>query len=96
MRLYIISLILFSLIIAKEKQIDLLIDGMMCAKNCPSKINESLLNVNGVKSCNVDFNTKTAIIVYDDEVTDQDNIAKLITENTYFKVTDKNSIKRLW
>ena len=66
------------------------IDGMMCAMNCPKKINNSLNGLDGVKSCKVDFDSKTAAVVYDNEKIDADKIAKIIGKGTYFKVKDLN------
>tara|TARA_B100001013_G_scaffold244592_1_gene151312 strand:- start:325 stop:546 length:222 start_codon:yes stop_codon:yes gene_type:complete len=45
------------------------VDGMICEMNCPKKINESLNSMDGIKSCMVDFKTKMATVVYDDEKT---------------------------
>ena len=66
------------------------VDGMMCAMNCPQKVNESLNGVDGIKSCKVDFASKTATIVFDDEKIDSDKIAKTISKGTYYKVMDLN------
>ena len=66
------------------------VDGMMCAMNCPQKVNNSLNGINGIKSCKVDFETKTATVVFDDEKINSDIIAKTITEGTYYKVMDLN------
>ena len=63
---------------------------MMCAINCPKRVNESLKNVDGIKSCKVDFETKTAIIVYDDKKIDPDKISKTIANGIYYKVNDLN------
>ena len=64
------------------------VEGMMCNKNCPMKVKQSLEGVDGVKTCNVDFDSKTAIITYDDDEIDSKKIAATITKGTYFKVTD--------
>ena len=66
------------------------VDGMMCAVNCPQKVNDSLDGVEGIKSCNVDFASKTATVVFDDEKIDSDKIAKTISKGTYYKVMDLN------
>ena len=66
------------------------VDGMMCAMNCPKKVNESLNGLDGVKSFKVDFESKTATVVYDDEKIDADKIARTIAKGTYFKVKDLN------
>ena len=64
------------------------IDGMMCTKSCVKKVNETLNSVDGVKSYQVDFESGTATVVYDDEIIDSKRIAKSISEKTYYKVTD--------
>ena len=66
------------------------VEGMMCAINCPQKVNESLNGVDGIKSCKVNFESKTATVVYDDEKIDADKIARTIAKGTYFKVKNLN------
>ena len=66
------------------------VEGMMCAMNCPQKINDSLNGVDGIKSCKVDFESKTATVIFDDEKIDPDKIAKTISKSTYYKVMDLN------
>lgn len=66
------------------------IDGMMCAMNCPGKVNEALKGVEGIKSCKVDFETKMATVVYNDDKISSDIIAKTISKVTYYKVKEKN------
>ena len=67
------------------------VDGMMCSNSCVRKINKSLNGVGGIKSCKVDFESKTTTVIFDDEIIDSDKIAKTISEKTYFKV---KNIKR--
>ena len=66
------------------------VEGMMCAINCPQKVNESLNGVDGIKSCKVDFESKIATVIFDDEKIDSDKIAKTIAQGTYYKVMDVN------
>ena len=66
------------------------VEGMMCAINCPQKVNDSLNGVDGIKSCKVDFESKTATVVFDDEKIDSDKIAETISKGTYYKVMDLN------
>ena len=61
--------------------------------NSPKKVNESLNGVSGIKSCKVDFKTKTAIVVFDDEKINSDKIAKTIAKSTYYIVNDLNQRK---
>ena len=59
---------------------------MMCNVSCPNAIKKSIKNINGIKACNIEFDTKTAIITYDDSQIDVKTIARTIEEKTYFKV----------
>ena len=86
----ILNVIVLGLLFSGESMETYRIEGIMCAMNCPKKINESLNGLDGVKSCKVDFESKTATIVYDDEKIDADKIASTIAKGTYFKVKDLN------
>ena len=90
MKMIILSVMVLGLLFSGESMVTYRIDGMMCAMNCPKKVNESLNGLEGVKSCKVDFESKTATIVYDDEKIDADKIASTIARGTYFKVKDLN------
>jgi len=71
------------------------VDGMMCGVSCPKAIKKSLNNIDGIKNCEVDFNSKTTIITYENEKIDKQQIAAIISEKTYFKITEKNE-KTFW
>ena len=60
----------------------------MCSKSCVRKVNSSLNGVDGIKSCKVDFESKTTTVVFDDEKINSDKIAKTITDKTYYKVKE--------
>ena len=64
------------------------VDGMMCSKSCVRKVNDSLNGIDGIKSCNVDFGSKTTTVVFNDEIIDSDKIAKTIAKKTSYKVKD--------
>ncbi len=86
----ILSVMVLGLLFSGESMANYRIDGMMCTINYPKKVNESLNELNGVISCKVDFESKTATIVYNDEKIDADKIASNITKGTNFKVKDLN------
>ena len=71
------------------------VEGMMCAINCPQKVNDSLNGMDGIKSCNVDFESKTATVVFDNEKIDSDKIAMTIAKGTYYKVMPVNKKEKL-
>ena len=90
MKMIILSVMVLGLLFSGESMATYHVDGMMCAINCPKKVNESLNGLDGVKSCKVDFESKTATVVYDNEKIDADKIAKTIIKGTYLKVKDLN------
>ncbi|MBC8197681.1 MAG: heavy-metal-associated domain-containing protein [Candidatus Marinimicrobia bacterium] len=62
------------------------IDGMMCGMNCPKKVVNSIIDVEGVKSCDVSFENSNAVVTFDDAKIDEQTIAKTIAKETYYKV----------
>ena len=78
----------FGFLTAGESAATYRVDGMMCAVNCPMKVNQSLDGVEGIKSCKVDFDSKTATVIFNDEKIDREKIAKTIQKGTYYKVLD--------
>ena len=90
MKIILILSISFGFLFSGESTATYRVDGMMCAINCPQKVNDSLDGVDGIKSCKVDFASKTATVIFDDEKIDSDKIAKTIAKGTYYKVMDLN------
>jgi Cu+-exporting ATPase len=90
MKTILIALTTFGFLFSGESTATYRVEGMMCAMNCPQKVNDSLNGVDGIKSCKVDFESKTATIIFDDEKIDSDKIAKTIAQGTYYKVMDVN------
>ena len=90
MKTILIALTTFGFLFSGESTATYRVEGMMCAMNCPQKVNNSLHGVDGIKSCNVDFESKTTTVVYDNEKIDADKIARIIAKGTYFKVKDLN------
>ena len=70
------------------------VEGMMCGVTCPKAVKKSLKGVNGIKTCTVDFDSKTATVTYDDEKIDSKKISDTIAGGTYYKVTDAK--KKSW
>jgi mercuric ion binding protein len=55
---------------------------MTCA-TCPISVRKAMLRVDGVKSVDVDFDAKTAVVVYDPAVTAPAEIAAASTAVGY-------------
>ncbi len=90
MKTILIVLTACELLFSGESTATYRVEGMMCAINCPQKVNDSLNGVDGIKSCKVDFESKTATVIFDNEKIDSDKIAKTIAKGTYYKVMDVN------
>ena len=90
MKIILISIASLGFLFTGESTATYQVDGMMCAINCPQKVNKSLDDIDGIKSCKVDFESKTAIVVYDNKKIDSDKIARAITKGTYYIIKDKN------
>ena len=60
------------------------VDGMMCGKGCVNKIKNHIGSLDGVKSCDVDFDKAIMTVEYDEsKLTDQLIINKLHDKTTY-------------
>ena len=93
-----IIIIIFSLGILFSNELTAIyyIDGMMCEQNCPHKVNESLKDIKGIKSCKVDFKSKTATITYDSNQINSNTISEIITNKTYYKIKEKTKNQSFW
>jgi len=96
MKKIILLLTLTAFLFSATETITYYVKGMMCSKNCPIKIHESLINIDGIKSCKVDYKSKTTTITFDNTIIHSDKIANLITEKTYYQLHDINNNKGIY
>lgn len=68
--------------IAESKSATFAIENMDCAL-CPVTVRKAMENVSGVKSVSIDFESKTATVVFDPAVTDTGAIAAASTNAGY-------------
>jgi len=54
------------------------IEGMTCAMGCAKTIEKELSNLDGVEKATVDFDKKTATVVFDKTVQNPDNLTKVV------------------
>ena len=87
-------LICTGFLLASEITATYKVEGMMCNKNCPMKVKQSLEGVDGIKVCQVDFESKLTTVIFDDEKISREKIADTIAKGTYYKVT--NAEKKSW
>ena len=67
------------------------IDGMMCAMGCAKVIEKNIAQMDGVKLVEVDFESKTAKVEYDDEMVNRDLlIANIKKTGDSYEVTSWN------
>ena len=88
MKTIFIALSILGFLFSGESTATYSVDGMMCSKSCVRKVNDSLNGVDGIKSCKVDFGSRTTTVVFNDEIINSDKIVKTITKKTSFKVKD--------
>ena len=67
MKIIMMGLICLGFLFSDELTATYQVEGMMCSMNCPQKVNDSLNSIEGIKSCKVDFESKTATVIFDDE-----------------------------
>tara|TARA_B110000285_G_scaffold670_1_gene771 strand:+ start:70 stop:510 length:441 start_codon:yes stop_codon:yes gene_type:complete len=56
------------------------IEGMMCEKGCKTTIQQKLSNTNGVVSCAVEYEEKTVIIDFDNNVVTSKELIRVVDE----------------
>lgn len=67
---------------AAERTVRLSVDKMYCDA-CPLTVSKAMQGVTGVKSAKVDYNTKIAVVVFDDSATTVEAIAKASIDAGY-------------
>ena len=87
MRLMIQILFISSMLLAGDNTAKVKVTGMMCSYSCASKVNAVINDIDGVKSCSVDFNKGEATVIYDDDKVGSKEIVIVLTEKTDYKVT---------
>ena len=88
MRLTIQILFISSMLLAGDNTVKVKVTGMMCNYSCVSKVNAVINDIDGVKSCSVDFNKGEATVIYDDDKVGSKEIVIVLTEKTDYKVTE--------
>jgi len=76
------------MLLAGDNTAKVKVTGMMCSYSCVSKVNAVINDIDGVKSCSVDFNKGEATVIYDDGKVGSKEIVSVLTEKTDYKVTE--------
>ena len=65
------------------------VSGMMCGAGCVNKIETQVGSLDGVKSCDVNFDKGTMTVEYDESKLDDKLIIKTLTDKTTYTCTPK-------
>ena len=65
------------------------VEGMMCGVGCVNKIKAQVGSLDGVKSCDVNFDKGTMVVEYDESKLDDKLIIKTLTDKTTYTCSAK-------
>ena len=81
---------LLAFLAAGDKTTSLKVKGMACQYSCVNKVKTVLIDVDGIKSCNVNFETSTATVSFDEAKITPAEIRKILSKKTDFEVSLEN------
>lgn len=87
MKKCILLLSLTVFVFAGEKTTNFMVKGMSCKFGCPTRVKTALNGVDGVTLCDVNFETSTATVTYNDEEILGKDIMKILSEKTDFEIS---------
>jgi copper chaperone CopZ len=93
MKKCILLLSLTAFVFAGEKTTNFKVKGMSCKFGCPTKVKTALEGVDGVKLCDVNFETSSTTVTYNDEEILDKDIMKILSEKTDFEILIENKPK---
>ena len=67
---------------AAEQTITFKIDGMYCSA-CPAMVKKALTNVDGVKNATVSYSKKTAVVTFENTITEVTSLIQATTKAGY-------------
>ncbi len=67
---------------AEQQTVTLSVPGMNCPV-CPITVQKALKNTQGVSTADVEYSSKTAVVTFDDQVTDQAALTQATGEAGY-------------
>ena len=70
-----------------EKTSNFKVKGMTCKYGCSTRVKTALKDVKGVSLCDVNFETGTATVTYNDETIVGEDILKILSEKTDFDIS---------
>ena len=90
MKYFITLFVLLTFLAAGDKTTSLKVKGMACQYSCVNKVKTVLIDVDGIKSCNVNFETSTATVSFDEAKITPAEIKKILSKKTNFDISLEN------
>jgi len=81
----------FGFLFAEDNIAKYKVKGMQCPQSCTVKITQAIKKIDGVKTCDVNFDQKTATVTYDQDKIDSKALAEAINAATDYEVSDKKA-----
>ena len=82
----IIILIMSSMLVPASTTFN--VDGMMCGVSCVNKIKTQVGTLEGINSCDVNFEQGIMVVDYNETQLDDNQIINLLTNTTTYKITE--------
>ena len=86
MKYFITLFVLLTFLVAGETTTNLKVKGMACQYSCVNKVKSVLNDIDGIESCNVNFETSTATVSYDDAKITPAEIKTIHTQRRFLKL----------
>ena len=67
--------------------------GMHCGYGCVDKVEKIVTSLEGVQTCNVDFDNSMMTVEYNDDLLNSDKIIASMNENTTYKTSIRGERK---
>ena len=90
MKKYILLLSLTAFVFAGDKTSNFKVKGMTCKYGCSTRVKSALKDVKGVSLCDVNFETSTATVNFDEAKITPAEIKKILSKKTDFEVSLEN------
>ena len=91
MKQILVLFMFFGFLFAEDNIAKYKVKGMQCAQSRPVKITEAIKKIDGVKTCDVNFDQNTATVTYDQDKIDSKALAEAINDATDYEVSDKKA-----
>ena len=90
MKYFITLCAILTFLTAGETTTNLKVKGMACQYSCANRVKTVLNDIEGIKSCDVNFETSTATVSFDEAKITPAEIKKILSKKTDFEVSLEN------